>query len=64
LENRKKVITKSPRSAFKKKNKAKECGASRSGVKKKKECTKARVHKMMKGGVAPSICNANISTIK
>jgi len=35
LENRKKVVIESPRNVFKRKNKVKEGGASRSRVKKK-----------------------------
>jgi hypothetical protein len=35
LKNKRKIVTKSPRSVFKRKNKVKEGAASRSGIKKK-----------------------------
>jgi hypothetical protein len=54
LENRRKTVTKSLRSALKRKNKIEEGGASRSGVRKKKEITKARAQKMMRRRGAPS----------
>ncbi len=55
LENRKKATTNSPRSAFKRKNKVEEGGASHWGVKREHESTNLRAHKMMRGRVEPSI---------
>ncbi len=48
LENRKKVVTNSPRSVFKKKNKVEEGGASSLGVKREQENTNLRTQKMMR----------------
>ncbi len=55
MENRRKTIAKSPRNAFKRKNKAEEGEALGSKVKKENESTKTWAQKMMMGRVAPSI---------
>ncbi len=55
MENIRKIAAKSPRGAFKRKIRVEEGGALGLGVKKEQESTKARVQKMMKGRVAPSI---------
>ncbi len=54
MENKKKVVTNSPRSAFKKRNKVEEGKALSSRVKREHESTYLRAHKMMKGKVEPS----------
>ncbi len=54
LENRRKIATKSPRSALMRKNIAKEGGTLGLGIKKEHESIKARVQKMMRGRIAPS----------
>jgi hypothetical protein len=53
LENKKKVVAKSPRSVFKRKNKVEEGGASSSKVKREQESINLRAQKMMKGKVGP-----------
>ncbi len=55
LENKKKVASNSPRSAFKRKNRVEERGASSSRVRSEHECTYLRAQKMMKGRVEPSV---------
>ncbi len=55
LKNRKKATLESPRSALKRKNKAKEGGALGSGIKREQDSAEARAQKVMRGRVAPSI---------
>ncbi len=55
LENIGKVAIKSLKNVLKRRNIIEEGGASRSRVKKKQESIEARVQKMMRGKVAPSI---------
>jgi hypothetical protein len=61
LENRKKVVAKSPINVFKRKNRAEKGGASSSGVKKEQESTKARAQKNDEGH-SDTIYSANICT--
>jgi hypothetical protein len=53
LENKKKVVAKSPRSVFKRKNRVEERGASSSKVKREQESINLRAQKMMKGKMGP-----------
>ncbi len=55
LDNRKKVTTNFLRSAFKRKNKVEEGGASSFRVKREQESTNLKAQKMMKGKMEPSI---------
>jgi hypothetical protein len=55
LENRKKVAADSLRSAFMKKNKVEERGASGSRMKKEHDNTDLRAQKMMMGRVEPFV---------
>jgi hypothetical protein len=53
LENRRKVVVESLRSAFKRRNKAEEGGALGSKVKKEQDNIKTWAQKMMRGRVPP-----------
>jgi hypothetical protein len=54
LENKKKAIVDSPKSALKRKNIVEEGGASGLRMKKEHESTTTRAHKMMRGRMEPS----------
>jgi len=55
LENKMKATSYSPKSAFEKKNKVEEGGASSSRAKSEQESTDVKAQKMMRGKVKPSI---------